>query len=183
MSVPSLRALTTRADHAAANRQLVALVRDAGAVRTSAPLYEGSLPALHLPALDIWLVAHVLENRFRNALGVGDPRAARSISPSVQLNLAREPGSARPKARFARDARGGLWLAHSGTLGGRQPGISRDDFLAFLGTARPVRIDDRQEQLVVLGTFARPGPLLAQIARLTHAAHAYRAALAAGLSP
>ena len=178
-----LHALTTRAAHLAANRQLARLFREAGARRVIAPLYEGRLPGLYLPEQDIWLVAHVLDNRFRNALGVGDPRSIRAPSPSVQLNLARAPGSARPRARFARDARGELWLAHSGTLGGRQPGISRTRFVELLGGSRAVLIDDREEQLVVLGTFARPAPLLAQIANLTRAAHGFRSALAAGLGP
>ncbi|MBA2545017.1 MAG: hypothetical protein H0V17_35570 [Deltaproteobacteria bacterium] len=42
-------------------------------------------------------------------------------------------------------------------------------------------IDGLVEELVVLGTFARPAELLEELARLTHTASAYRGALAAGL--
>lgn len=144
-------------------------------------MHEGLFDSHYFAPLDVWLVSHRLPNRFRNALGPGDPVGRRNLWPSVQLNLALAPGSAQPRARFARDDRGRLWLAHSGTLGGRQPGISREGFLRALGGARRVMIDDTVEDLVVLGTFAQPTLLLEQLARLAHAASAYRDALAAGL--
>ena len=139
--------------------------------------------ALVLRELDVWLAAHALPNRYRNALGPGDPAGRRNLWPSVQLNLALAPGSARPQARFLRDARDRIWLAHTGTLGGRQHGISRAGFSALLGGARRVAVDDRHEDLIVLGTYAEPAALLSQLARLTHLASEYRDALAAGLTP
>jgi hypothetical protein len=176
-----LFALRSRAEHAAANRQLAALFREHGARRATVRLHEGELASHYLAPLDIWLVAHRLHNRYRNALGPGDPVGRRNLWPSIQLNLALAPGAARPRARFARDEQGRLWLAHSGTLGGRQVGISRDRFVRLLGGAERVLVDDVAEYLVVLGTTARPRPLLEAIARITHAASAYRDALAAGL--
>ena len=80
-----------------------------------------------------------------------------------------------------RDSDGRIWLAHSGTLGGRQTGISREGFLRLVGGAKRVTIDDVTEEVVVLGTFQRPQPLLEAIARVTPAASEYRDALAAGL--
>ena len=129
----------------------------------------------------MWLVAHRLPNRYRNAFGPGDPVGRRNLWPSIQFNLALAPGSARPRARFLRDEHGQLWLAHTGTLGGRQTGISRDGFLRLLGGAREVTVDGVREALVVLGTFAKATPLIEEIARLTHAASTYRDALSAGL--
>ena len=174
-------ALRTRAEHASANRQLVAMFRAHGAVRARVRLHEGSFPSYFLAPLDIWLVAHRLPNRFRNAFGPGDPVGQRNLWPSIQLNLAAAPGSAKPRARFVRDEHGRVWLAHSGTLGGRQTGISREGFLRALGGGRRVMIDDVAEELVVLGTFAHPDRLLEELARITHAASQYRGALAAGL--
>lgn len=139
------------------------------------------MPTLYLPAFDIWLAAHALPNRYRNAFGTGDPVGRPNLWPSIQLNLALAPGSARPHARFLRDDHEQLWVAHTGTLGGRQLGISREGFLAFLGEARAVTIDGVPETVVLLGTFARPAALVERIARLTHAASAFRSALAAGL--
>ncbi|MBA3501520.1 MAG: hypothetical protein H0T65_14235 [Deltaproteobacteria bacterium] len=174
-------ALQTRTEHASANRELVRIFREYGAKRAKVRLHEGSFDSYFLAPLDVWLVAHRLPNRFRNALGPGDPVARRNLWPSIQLNLALAPGSAKPRARFVRDERGRVWLAHSGTLGGRQTGISREGFLRALGGGCHVMIDDVPEELVVLGTFAQPGPLLEELARITHAAHEYRSALAAGL--
>lgn len=174
-------ALRSKRDHARANRALAQLFRDHGARRATIRLHEGPVESLYLAPLDVWLAAHALPNRYRNALGPGDPVGRRNLWPSVQLNLALAPGSARPRARFMRDGRGELWLAHSGTLGGRQTGISRTGFLRLLGGAQDVTIDEAPESLVLLGTPARPAPLLEAIARLTHAAHEFRAALAAGL--
>ncbi len=158
------------------------MFRMTGARSAVVRLHEGPLETLYLPDLDIWLAAHALANRYRNAFGPGDPVGRRNLWPSIQLNLALAPGSARPHARFLRDARERIWIAHTGTLGGRQPGISRAGFLDLLGGGRPVTIDGATEQLVVLGTLAEPFGLLAQIARVTHAASHFRSALAAGLS-
>jgi hypothetical protein len=178
-----LGVLRSATEHRRVNRALVALVRAAGAKRITARLQEGVLPTWHLPAHELWLTPHRLENRYRNALGPGDPRG-RLVWPSIQLNLALSPGSARPQARFLRDDRGRAWVAHTGTLGGRQAGISRDGFVAFLGPkrVREISVGDRVERLVVLGTFDEPAALLDAIAELVHAAHAYRSAIAAGLS-
>lgn len=182
MQVPArLLALETRDEHARANRALVEMFRDRGARRAKTRLHEGLFDSHYLEPLDLWLVAHRLPNRFRNALGPGDPLGRRNLWPSIQLNLALAPGSAKPRARFVRDAHGRVWLAHTGTLGGRQAGISREGFLRALGGARRVMIDDVVDEVVVLGTFARPDALLEEIARITHAASAYRSALAAGL--
>jgi hypothetical protein len=176
--------LRSTAEHRRVNRELAALFLRAGARWIMARLQEGLLPTLYLPARELWLTAHALENRYRNALGPGDPRG-RLVWPSIQLNLALEPGSARPQARFLRDTYGRTWLGHSGTLGGRQTGISREGFIGFLGgdrRATAVTIGDRTERLVMLGTFARPQALLDAIVELVHAAQAYRSAIAAGLS-
>jgi hypothetical protein len=100
------------------------------------------------------------------------------VWPSVQLNLPLAPGSARPHARFLRDRCGALWIAHSGALGGRQKGLSRAGFIAFLG--RPlesVTVEDVAEDLVVLGSIDKPAALLDAIAELAHAAYAYRLSL------
>jgi hypothetical protein len=66
-------------------------------------------------------------------------------------------------------------------LGGRQTGISREGFLRVLGGTKRVMIDDGAEDLVVLGTFAKPKLLLEEIARITHAASQFREALACGM--
>jgi len=174
-------ALDSRTERARANRALVQLFRDHGGRRAKVRLHEGQFHSYYLEPLDIWLVAHRLPNRFRNALGPGDPVARRNLWPSIQLNLALAPGSAKPRARFVRDERGRVWLAHSGTLGGRQAGISREGFLRALGGSRSVVIDGTAEELVVLGTFAEPARLLEELARITHTASQYRGALAAGL--
>jgi hypothetical protein len=174
-------ALRNRTEHASANRELVRLFRAYGARRANVRLHEGTFGSLYLAPLDLWLVSHRLPNRYRNALGPGDPVGQRNLWPSIQLNLAIAPGSSRPRARFMRDEEGRLWIAHSGTLGGRQTGISREGFLRALGGARRVEVGGAIEDLVVLGTFANPEPLLDELARITHAASAYRGALAAGL--
>ena len=177
-----LFALQSRTELAIANRQLVRVFRDHDARRSRVRLHEGAFDSHYLEPLDLWLVSHRLRNRYRNAFGPGDPVGRSNLWPSIQFNLPLAPGSARPRARFARDARGRVWLAHSGTLGGRQAGISREGFVTVLGGARRVTIDDEIEELVVVGTFERPLRLLEELARITHAASAYRAALAAGLS-
>lgn len=176
-----LFALRSRKEHATANRQLVGMFTDFGARRAKIRLHEGHFVSHYLAPVDLWCVAHRLPNRYRNAFGPGDPVGRRNLWPSIQFNLALAPGASKPRARFLRDDRDRLWLAHSGTLGGRQTGISRDGFLRLIGGARPVAVDDVSEQLVVLGTFERPRQLLEEIARLTHAASAFRDALAAGL--
>ena len=175
-----LAPLRSAAEHRRVNTALARLLRDAGARRARIRLQEGTLPALHLERHELWMVQHELENRYRNAFGPGAP-TKRLVWPSVQLNLAFEPGSARPQARFLRDRSGQWWLAHTGTLGGRQTGISREGFLTFAGDARDVEIAGRTERLLVLGTFSRPAALVDAIAHLVHAAHAYRSAIAAGL--
>lgn len=181
VQVPELFELRDRREHARANRRLARLFRDAGARRSMIRLHEGMLPSLYLAEEDIWLVAHALPNRYRNALGPGDPVGRRNLWPSVQLNLALAPGSSRPHARFLRDARERIWIAHSGALGGRQLGISREGFTKMLGGARRVIVEGAACELVVLGIFEEPRVLLGQIARLTHAASAYRDAIATGL--
>ena len=171
------RSLGTSAAHARANRDLATLFRRAGARRVRARLQEGVLPTLLLPSHEIWLTQHTLANRYRNAMGPGDPTERGLVWPSVQLNLALAPGSARPQARFMRDRRGAIWVAHSGTLGGRQVGISRTGFLSFMtrtGLLSEIALDDRPERVLLLGTFARPAPLLDAISELVHAAHAFR---------
>jgi hypothetical protein len=179
--VPRFFALGSRTEHARANRELVRLFRTHGARRAKVRLHEGMFYSHYLEPLDMWLVAHRLPDRFRNAFGPGDPVGRRDLWPSIQLNLALAPGSANPRARFMRDAENRIWVAHTGTLGGRQTGISRDGFVRALGGARQVQIDDAMHALIVLGTFARPEPLLEELARITHTASAYRGALAAGL--
>jgi hypothetical protein len=176
--------LRSTAEHRRVNRELAALFRSAGAQRIIARLQEGVLPTLYLPAQELWLTAHALDNRYRNALGPGDPRGG-LVWPSIQLNLPLAPGSARPQARFLRDRDGRTWIGHSGTLGGRQTGISREGFIGFLGGERrvtAVTIGEHTERIVMLGTFAKPAALLEAIVELVHAAHAYRWAIAAGLS-
>ncbi|HUQ03772.1 MAG TPA: hypothetical protein VM261_14845 [Kofleriaceae bacterium] len=176
--------LQSAAELRRAHREVAALFRRAGARPGRARLQEGLLPTLILSSHELWLTQHTLANRYRNALGPGDPTERGLVWPSVQLNVALTPGSARPHARFLRDRTGALWLAHSGTLGGRQVGISRAGFLAFMartGLRAEIAIDEREEQVLLLGTFARPAPLLDAISELVHAAHAYRGSLAAGL--
>ena len=169
--------LRSAAEHRRVHGLVARAFRDAGARRITARLQEGELPTLLLPSHALWLTAHALPNRYRNALGPGDPRGG-LVWPSVQLNLPLAPGSARPHARFLRDRHGAYWIAHSGALGGRQKGISRSGFVAFFG--RPlqhVTVEDTIEELVVLGTLARPAALLDEIAELAHAAFAYRYSL------
>jgi hypothetical protein len=174
-------ALRSAREHARANRELSRLFYTHGR-RVAIRLHEvGAIHARYVEPLDIWLAAHELPNRYRNAFGPGDPSGRRNLWPSIQLNLALEPGSAKPRARFVRDRAGQIWVAHSGTLGGRQTGISRDGFLRLVGGAKRVMIDDVAENLVVLGTFAKPKPLLEEIARITHAASQFREALACGM--
>ncbi|MDB4963567.1 MAG: hypothetical protein JWP01_3566 [Myxococcales bacterium] len=175
-------ALRSRREHAQANRLLTRMFREHGARSALVRLHEGLIESLYLEALDIWLAAHELPNRYRNAFGPGDPVGRRNLWPSIQLNLALAPGSSRPRARFVRDREDRIWVAHSGTLGGRQAGVSRTGFLELLGGAQRVTIDDTTEELVILGTFAEPASLLSQLARITHSASQYRDALAAGLS-
>lgn len=182
MRVPvKFHVLRSRREHAQVNRQLAALFRSRGARRTVTRMADGTRPTLYLAGLDLWLAAHALPNRYRNALGPGDPRDQRDLWPSVQLNLPLAPGSSRPHARFLRDADGRFWIAHTGQLGGRQVGISREGFVALLGGAQTIAIDDRHEDVVMLGTFADPDKLLVEIARLAHTAEQFRSALAAGL--
>lgn len=178
----TLQRLRSRSEHARVNRALAALFRAHGARRAVVRLHEGPVTSLFLPELDVWLAAHALPNRYRNALGPGDPVGRRNLWPSVQLNLALAPGSARPQARFLRDDRDRIWVGHTGTLGGRLPGISRAGFLELVGGARTVLVDGVGEELLVLGTFAEPEALLVQIARLAHLASQYREAVAAGLT-
>lgn len=173
--------LASRADHVRANRALIAAVR-AGSQRFLIKHDVGKFPTLFNERLDLWFLAHSLENRYRNAFGIGDPRGRKALWPSVQLNLAHRPGGARPTARFVRDRRGELWIAHTGQLGGRQPGISRDGFLAFTGKQRTIEIDGRTEPAILLGSPSRADALLLAITELAHAADAYRGAVAAGLS-
>ncbi len=175
-------ALRSRTEHAVANRGLAKMFRDHGARVAKIRLHHGPVVSLYLPPVDLWLAAHKLPNRYRNAFGPGDPMGRRNLWPSIQMNLALAPGSARPRARFLRDGSGRIWLAHTGTLGGRQEGISREGFLRVLGGARHVTIDDTVEELVVLGTFDQPRPLLEQLAHITHATSRFREALAAGFS-
>jgi hypothetical protein len=185
MARRSFTSLQTAAELRGASRELGALFRAAGARRSRARLQDGPMPVLVLPSHELWLIQHRLPNRHRNALGPGDPTGQGLVWPSVQLNLPLRPGGARPQARFVRDAGGALWVAHTGTLGGRQVGISRDGFLRFLeptGLVTDLRIDDRDERLVLLGTFARAAPLLDAVARLVHGAYAFRSSLAAGLA-
>ncbi len=181
MAPKQLFTLRSRGEHARANHELALLFRSHGARRSRVRLHEGHFASYYLAPVDVWFVAHRLPNRYRNAFGPGDPVGRRNLWPSIQFNLALAPGSARPRARFLLDERGQLWLAHTGTLGGRQTGISRDGFLRLLGGARAVAVDGTHEELVVLGTFARPKPLLEELARMTHAASEYRGTLAAGL--
>jgi hypothetical protein len=175
--------LRTAADHRHANRALATLLRRAGARPARARVQEGLMRALVLPSHDLWLVQHALANRYRNAFGPGDPTGRGLVWPSVQLNVPLRPGGARPQARFVRGPDGALWVAHTGTLGGRQAGISRSGFIAFLAAAvqdTAVTIDERVESVLLLGTFARPTALLDAIADLVHGAFAYRNTLAAG---
>ena len=169
--------LASAAEHRRAHAGLARVFRAAGARRVTARLQEGTLPTLLLPSHELWLTAHALPNRYRNALGPGDPRGG-LVWPSVQLNLPLAPGSARPHARFLRDHQGRTWVAHSGALGGRQKGISRAGFIAFLGRPlQQVTVEDVTEELVVLGSLDEPPALLDAIAELAHAAHAYRLSL------
>jgi hypothetical protein len=177
-----LHALRTRREHATANRALAHTFRERGARSAIVRLHEGPIETLYLPDLDIWLAAHSLANRYRNAFGPGDPVGRRNLWPSIQLNLALAPGSARPHARFLRDRQDRIWIGHTGTLGGRQAGISRAGFLQLIGGAQCVMIEGAPEQLVMLGTLAQPAALLEEIARITHAASEFRNALAAGLA-
>jgi len=182
MRVPvKFHALRSRREHTQVNRQLAALFRSRGARRTITRMADGTRPTLYLAGLDLWLAAHALPNRYRNALGPGDPRDQRELWPSVQLNLPLAPGSSRPHARFLCDADGRFWIAHTGQLGGRQVGISRAAFVSLLGGARTIEIDERREDVVMLGTFTEPDELLVEIARLAHTADQFRSALAAGL--
>jgi hypothetical protein len=175
-------ALTSASELRAAHRAVARLVRDAGARRARVRLHDGPRTGWYLAGHDLWLVAHELPNRFRNAFGPGLPAATALVWPSVQLNVPKTRGSSHPRARFLRGPRGELWIAHTGTLGGRVTGISRSGFIDFLGGRRVVTEcvidDDRAEPLYLLGTPARGPALLDAIARLVHAAHDYRAAVA-----
>ncbi len=173
-------ALRTRRDHARVNRELARLFRDHGARRAMIRLHEGPVESLYLEPLDIWLAAHKLPNRYRNA----SVRVTRSVAmPCGRASSStwRSRQEVRGRELFVRDASDQIWLAHTGMLGGRQTGISRSGFLQVLGGARQVTIDDVPEELVVLGTYTEPTLLLEQIARITYAASQYRDALAAGL--
>jgi len=181
--VETFEPLRTRAEHARVHRGFTALFRHAGAESVKVRLQEGAMRSWYLPAHEIWLAAHELPNRYRNALGTGAPPRG-VVWPSVQLNLPLEPGSSRPNARFLRDSRGNYCIGHTGQLGGRVTGISRQGFIDFLGgetRTREIAVGENRERLVMLGTFAKPSALVEAIAELAHAAHAYRGAIASGL--
>ena len=67
-------------------------------------------------------------NRFWNCFGIADPRKNERLRITVEINPPHEGENRRCAGVFLRDEQGGLYVGHSGKLGGSRPGVGRQAF-------------------------------------------------------
>ncbi len=108
--------------------------------------------------------------------GYAPSQPTHSESATCEINLPVSGADRRLAAALVRDAGGGLYLAHSGKIGGSRSGRRRQAFRAFLagGNWQAARWPDgRDSELLLIAPLE--GPRLArQVGRFVQAVHDYK---------
>ena len=81
---------------------------------------------------DFWTSFFTIENsdssRYWFGYGLGDPNSLRKISPICEINIPIAGANRKIAGAFARDNAGGVYLVHSGKIGGGRKGIGSSAF-------------------------------------------------------
>jgi hypothetical protein len=123
--------------------------------------------------------------RFWICFGDGDPASSSMLHIVVEMNPPHEGDDGRTGGFFLRDEQGGLYVAHTGKVGGGRPGIGPSAFREFsrtLGWQEIITPRRHRRQAVVFGPLDDPR-LTEQLARYVravadfkeHAVHSTRA--------
>jgi hypothetical protein len=120
-----------------------------------------------LPRFGIWVAVDELENRFWNALGLGDPRKDdRSII--VEVNPPKAGLDRRVSGLFLEDASGQVFMAHRGRVGGGRKGIGKEAFRDWYpGSFVTIRDGGAPASVILLGKLEGER-FLNDLAEFTH---------------
>ncbi len=97
--------------------------------------------------------------RFWNCFGLADPRNNERLRITVEINPPHEWNDNRTAAVFLRDRQGRYYVAHSGRLGGSQPGLSQEEFREFSAQLdwREINTPSGDREVVIFGPLKDNG--------------------------
>jgi hypothetical protein len=112
-----------------------------------------------LDRLKIWIAFDDADNRYWNALGLGDPfKGSKAII--AEINPPRAGLNSRVSGAFVRDAEGKVFVVHRGRVGGGRKGIGKEAFLAWYDGALALTKDGSQHNsVIVIGALDDPALL------------------------
>jgi hypothetical protein len=135
-------------------------------------------------ARGFWSRTRVKDDRYWCAFGTDDPEKGRQLSITVEINPPLEGVNRRLAGMFAEDARGRVYVAHSGGVGGGRPGIGKKAFLQHAGGPQPgiAAPDGATVPALVIGRLGGPR-FIAQLARFIRLASEFKRMTTAGAVP
>lgn len=156
-----MHVLTDKKEIAEAQTKLVERIKKAATKSGTAQLgHQGGGAAtetFYLADVDLWFGGRIVENRYWNAFGRGDPFGARSTNIIVEINPPLSGTDARIAGLFLEDDDGNLYLAHRGQIGGGRAGISKNAFLEFYeGRRETVLSNGGSTEVLLVGAIDSP---------------------------
>jgi len=137
------------------------------------------------PDLGIWVVMRELPNRYWNAFGIEDPGQPGSIDVVCEVNFPYNGVNRKIAAVLIEDAKGSLYVAHSGRIGGGREGIGKQSFWEHFRGGKPVPVtypDGKDSDFIVLGRIGDK-QLPRQLALFVHEVARIKALIASGDNP
>ena len=176
-----IRALTSAADIAAAQRELRAEFYAEATVLTRGIGFQGGGTVADVawhPSVGIWGYIDTEKSargsegtgtRYWNAFGLQDPEITSSLSVAVETNPPLQGTNARVGGIFGRDGDGPLVLLHRGNIGGGTVGVGKELFWReFAGRTKFVYDGVDLLDCAVVATLG-DGTLVKEIARFAEA--------------
>jgi len=133
------------------------------------------------PGAGIWALAEPFVGGYWFGFGTDNPHLVKAGAPGFQISLPDHGSSKRKAGRFAQDLdTERVFVLHSGVLGGKKKGLTKDGFLAFHGAENRVAVSwPNQKYLteyIVVGDIADDN-LFNRIASLVKMAGDYKQGL------
>lgn len=114
--------------------------------------------------LDVWVAPNILNNRYWNAFGCGDPFLATKVAPTVEINPPLAAGTSSTATLFLKNSRGTIDVAHTGRAGGGRKGVGKTTFFAYHPLHEQVFVDGKLRNLYILGSLDDPDELAKNVA-------------------
>lgn len=150
-----------------------------------------TVPTFYHAGANLW-VAYERQERGHNGTsyakhwfgyGLGDPNNIKRMGPICEINIPIGTSTAMIAGALAKDAFGGVFLVHTGKVGGGKPGVGQKAFMQYYSDAEAEAIyqgNSQPKRMVLIGRVSSP-EIIELIADFVTTVQAFKRDVAAGI--